>query len=133
MAVLKLELLSPERVILIGDVEAVMLPGVDGDMTILPGHAPLVTQLQAGLVVATDAHGHGQRAFVGGGFAEITGAGVTVLADRALPSEELSRERLEQEILHLLTLRDAAQTDSARRDADISISRLREVQAALAF
>ncbi|NIX77262.1 ATP synthase F1 subunit epsilon [Microvirga terricola] len=133
MAVLKLELLSPERVILLGEAEAVMLPGVDGDMTILPGHAPLVAQLQAGLVVVTDAQGHGQRAFVGGGLAEITGASVTVLANRALPPEELSRERLEEEILHFETLRDAAQTDSARREADLSISRLRQVQAALKF
>jgi F-type H+-transporting ATPase subunit epsilon len=131
MATLKLELLSPQRVIFSGDVEAVMLPGVDGDMTILPGHAPLVTQLQAGLVVATDVQGHGQRACVGGGFAEVTGASVTVLADRALPPEELSRERLEEEILHFETIRDAASTDKERRQADLSVRRLRQVQAAL--
>ncbi|WP_210324651.1 ATP synthase F1 subunit epsilon [Microvirga alba] len=128
-----LELLSPERVIFSGEIEAVTLPGTSGDMTVMPGHAPLVALLQAGLVVATDVQGHGHRAFVGGGFAEVTGTGVTVFAERALPAEELTRERLEQEILLLETIRDAARSEDTRRERDLSISRLRQVQATLAI
>ena len=83
------ELISPERSIFAGEIQSVVLPGVEGDITILPGHAPLVTTLNPGFLFATDAEGKSRRAFIRGGFVEVTGSSVTILAERVLPVEEL--------------------------------------------
>ena len=68
MADLFAELISPERVVFAGEVRSVLLPGLEGDMTILPGHQPLVTGLHPGIVFAIDADGTGRRAYVRGGW-----------------------------------------------------------------
>jgi F-type H+-transporting ATPase subunit epsilon len=125
------ELVSPERVMFSGDVESIVLPGVEGDMTILPGHAPLVALLNPGFVFARDTEGKARRAFVRGGMVEVTGSTVTILAERAVAVEELTHELLDEEILHLTMTRDASVDHSARLQADIAISRLEEFKASL--
>jgi F-type H+-transporting ATPase subunit epsilon len=127
------ELISPERVLFSGDVRSVMLPGTAGDMTVMQGHEPVVATLNPGIVVVTDVQGHGHRAFIRGGYAEITGSSVTVLAERTLLPEELTRERLDEEIMRQETMREATRDDKARRDADFTLSRLEQVKATLSF
>ncbi|WP_201842159.1 ATP synthase F1 subunit epsilon [Microvirga zambiensis] len=133
MATMLFELISPERVLFSGEVRAVMLPATEGDMTVMPGHEPTMAMLNPGIIAVTDTEGHGHRAFVRGGFVEITGDSVAVLAERALPPEELTRERLDEEILRLETMREAMGNDRARREADFAISRLEQVKATLSF
>lgn len=128
---LRFELVAPERVLFSGDVEAVMLPGTEGDMTVLPGHAPVLTTLKAGFVVVTNHVDAGSRVLVRGGFAEINQRGVTVLADRATPMEELSPEKIDQEILDVQTARDGTQDWKAREAADALVAQLQEAKAAL--
>src|SRR3954453_12168913 len=106
MATLYFELVSPERVLYSGEVEAVMLPGTEGDMTVLPGHAPVMSALKTGFVVLTNSVDHGSRVLVRGGFAEIGPTAVTVLAERATPVEELTPELIDHEILQAQMLRD---------------------------
>src|SRR3954466_12903398 len=98
MATLHFELVSPERVLFSGEAEAVMLPGTEGDMTVLPGHAPVMTALKTGVVVVITHKDEGEGVFVRGGFAEINATSVTVLAERATPVEELTPESLDHEI-----------------------------------
>jgi F-type H+-transporting ATPase subunit epsilon len=123
------ELISPERVMFAGEVQSVVLPGVEGDMTILPGHAPLMTM--PGFVFAQDAEGKGRRAFVRGGMVEVTGSTITILAERVAAVEELTQELVEEEILHLAMTRDASLDLAARLQADMAISRLEEFKASL--
>ncbi|NIX76677.1 ATP synthase F1 subunit epsilon [Microvirga terricola] len=125
------ELVSPERLVFSGEVESVVLPAVDGDMTILPGHQPLVTLLNPGFLFATDTEGRARRAFVLGGLVEVTGSTVTILADRVTALEELTHELLDKEILQLTMTRDAAADPAARLQADIAIARLEEFMASL--
>ena len=80
MAKLTFELVAPERIIFSGDVDAVVLPASEGDMTVLPGHAPLMTALKTGFLVITDTVGNGRRVLVRGGFADVNPRGLTVLA-----------------------------------------------------
>lgn len=127
------ELISPERVLFSGEVRAVMLPATEGDMTVMPGHVSTMVMLDPGVIVVTDVQGHGHRAFVRGGFVEITGDSVTVLTERALPPEELTRDRLDEEILRLETIREGMQDEAARREADFALSRLDQVRATLSF
>src|SRR4029077_18004451 len=84
---LHLEFVSPERVLFSGDVDQVDLPGAEGDMGILPGHAPLVTALRPGIVPVFSG-GKREPIVVIGGFAEVSPAGLTVLADSAVARED---------------------------------------------
>ena len=127
------ELVAPERVIFSGDVDAVVLPATEGDMTVLPGHAPVMTALKTGVVVATNHRNSGERVLVRGGFAEVNAAGVTVLAERAMPVQDLTAEIIDREILQAELARDATEDFAARQAADAAIAQLREVRSALQF
>lgn len=133
MAGMLFELITPERIVFSGTVRAVMLPSVSGDMTVMPGHEPTVAALNVGFIVATDVQGHGHRGFVRGGLAQINGDSLLVLAEYVLPPEELTRDSLEQEILHLETLRDASRDDATRQKVDFSLGRLYDMKATLSF
>ena len=91
MAGLHFELVSPLKLLFSGDVESVVIPGSEGEMTILPLHAPVLTSLRPGVLVMTDAKGP-QKIFVRGGFAEVNPKGLIVLAERAIPESEMSDE-----------------------------------------
>src|SRR6202162_6356471 len=97
MADLHLEFVSPERVLFSGDVDQVDLPGSEGDMGILPGHAPLVTTLRPGIVTVFSG-GKREPIVVIGGFAEVSPAGLTVVADSAVARGEFHRAALAGEI-----------------------------------
>jgi len=133
MATLHFELVSPERVLFSGEVEAVMLPGTEGDMTVLPGHAPVMTALKTGVVIATNHRNNGERVLVRGGFAEVNAAGVIVLAERATPVQDLTAEMIDHEILQAEMMRDATEDFAAQQAADAAIVQLREVRGALQF
>jgi F-type H+-transporting ATPase subunit epsilon len=133
MATLHFELVAPERVLYSGEVDAVMLPGTEGDMTVLPGHAPVMTGLKTGFVVITERVNHGTRVLVRGGFAEINAEGVIVLAERALAAEELTPESIDQEILHVEMQRDASHDPAVQDAANATIVQLQEARAALRY
>ena len=133
MATFPFELVAPERVLFSGNVDAVLLPGTEGEMTVLPGHAPVMTALKTGFLVITNHKGDGERVLVRGGFADISARGVTVLAERALPVEDLTPEILDREILQAEMARDATEDFSARQAADAAITQLREAKAALNY
>lgn len=86
------ELVSPERLLLSGDAEMVTIPGVEGDMGVLARHAAVMTSLRPGLVGVTMGDGTQNDYFVRGGFADITPTSVTVLAEFALPKQEVTKE-----------------------------------------
>lgn len=84
---LQFELVSPERRLAALAATEVQIPGADGDLTAMQGHAPTITTLRPGVLRAVGADG--ARAYaVTGGFAEITASGVSVLAERAVPVAE---------------------------------------------
>ena len=83
MATFNFELVSPERVLFSGPVDAVILPATEGEMTVLAGHAPTMTTLKTGFLMVTDSPGNGMRILVRGGFADINPDGLKVLAERA--------------------------------------------------
>lgn len=88
---LSFDLVSPERRLASAEATEVQIPGADGDLTAMQGHAPTITTLRPGVLKAVSANG--ARAFaVIGGFAEITANAVTVLAERAMPLEDLTAE-----------------------------------------
>ncbi|MBC7156316.1 MAG: F0F1 ATP synthase subunit epsilon [Rhodobacteraceae bacterium] len=88
------DLVSPERQLASATATEVQLPGIEGDMTAMPDHAPLITSLRPGFVRIAGPDGAHDYA-VTGGFAEITGTSVTVLAEQAFPRESASRGAIE--------------------------------------
>ena len=94
MAKLRFEIVTAEQVIYSNEVDVVIAPGIEGQLAILPNHAPLMTTLQPGeLVVRRD--GEEVAMFVAGGFLEVMGNRVSVLADVAERVEEIDVERAE--------------------------------------
>jgi F-type H+-transporting ATPase subunit epsilon len=95
---IQFELVSPERLLVSQPVEMVVVPGVEGDFGVLPGHAPLVSNVRPGVIAVFEQGQVTQRIFVAGGFAEVTPERCTVLAEQALPVADLDRAAAEEEI-----------------------------------
>src|ERR1700756_1250884 len=130
MAGLHFEFVSPESVLFSGDVDQVDLPGIEGDLGVLPGHAPMVTLLRPGIVTIMR-EGRREPVVVVGGFAEMGPSGLTVLADRAGAREDFDLESLADDIRDteedVTDCKDDAQRDKLVRRLD----QLRALQAAL--
>jgi len=89
---LQLEIVSPTRLLLSRDVDMVVVPGYEGDLAAQPNHAPMITLLRGGVITLYESGNATDRFFVAGGFAEITPDRCTVLADDAVPVDELRTE-----------------------------------------
>ena len=130
MASLHFEFVSPESVLFSGDVDQVDLPGSEGDMGILPGHAPLVTTLRPGIVTIFRG-GQREPVVVIGGFAEVSPTGLTVLADKAVARADFDIALLAAEIRDaeedVADSKDDAQRDKLARH----LEQLKALQAAL--
>jgi F-type H+-transporting ATPase subunit epsilon len=131
MAALHFEFVSPERVLFSGDVEQVDLPGAEGDMGILPDHAPLVTTLRPGIVTIFR-DGKQEPVVVLGGFAEVSPAGLTVLADKAAALEDFDMELLASDIKDAEESIADAKDDALRDKLSRHIEQLKSLQAMLA-
>jgi len=128
---LHLELVSPESVLFSGDVDQVDLPGSEGDMGILPGHAPLVTTLRPGIVTIFR-DGRREPVVVIGGFAEMSPAGLMVLADKAMPRENFDMAPLAGEIKDAEEDVADAENEAIRDKIARHLEQLKSLQAALA-
>jgi F-type H+-transporting ATPase subunit epsilon len=131
MAGLHFEFVSPESVLFSGDVDQVDLPGAEGDMGILPGHAPLVTILRPGILTIFR-EGRREPIVVIGGFAEVGPGGLTVLADRAVARADFDMTLLAGEIKD--TEEDIADTEDATQRDKLTrrLEQLKALQHALA-
>ena len=127
----KFELVSPERLLVSGDVEQVLVPGAEGDMTVLAHHAPLLTTLRPGLLDIGFPGGEHQRFFIRGGFAEIGPSGLTILAETAIDLVELDAGRFAQAVKDAEEDVADATEDAARDRAKTKLDHLRQVQATL--
>ena len=130
MAQLHFEFVSPERVLFSGAVDQVDLPGAEGDIGILAGHAPLVTALRPGILTIFR-NGRGEPVVVIGGFAEVGPAGLTVLADRATPRADFDTALLAAEIKDAEEDIADATTDADRDKLARHLEQLKSLQAAL--
>ena len=84
------ELVSPERLVVSMPVDMVVVPGGEGDFGVLPGHAPLIASVRAGVIEIYDGREVSDRIFVAGGFAEVTRERCTVLAEAAVRVSEIN-------------------------------------------
>jgi F-type H+-transporting ATPase subunit epsilon len=111
---LQFDLVSPERKLASLAATEVQIPGADGDLTAMAGHAPTITTLRPGILKALGADG-AKSYVVTGGFADITATGVSVLAERAVPVEEATPALFDALIAEA---REAAATSDSKDLAD---------------
>jgi F-type H+-transporting ATPase subunit epsilon len=129
---LHFDLVSPERLLVSEGVESVVVPGAEGYFTVFARHAPFMSTLKPGLVEVKELSGGVQRIFVRGGFADVSPAGLTILADEAIFAADVDAGDLQQRV------RDAEEDVSDAKDAavkaaaELRLQQLKEVQAALA-
>ena len=119
---LDFELVTPERRLAKAKVAMVVVPGVEGDFGVLPGHAPMMSTIRPGAIAIHEADGGPatMRFFIDGGFAEVTETGLTILAEKATPVAEIDVAAV------------ATQLAAARQAGDdAAIARLEAMQAAV--
>ncbi|MFP6746988.1 MAG: ATP synthase F1 subunit epsilon [Alphaproteobacteria bacterium] len=92
------ELVSPDQLLMTVEADAVAMPGMEGDFGVLPGHAPLISALRAGVIEVEGAADGPNRVYIAGGFAEVAADRLTVLAEEAVPVDEMDRANIEQRI-----------------------------------
>ena len=80
---LSLEVVTPHRTVLVEDVDSVTLPGIEGELGILPEHIPLLTTLDTGIMAYKNSSGNTQAIAVHWGYAQVEGNSVRVLAELA--------------------------------------------------
>ena len=127
MAAFPFELVSPDKVLFSGPAQAVVVPGYEGDFQVLADHAPTMAAVRPGVVGITDSAGLHHRVFVRGGFADVHPLGLTILAETAIPFEDLSASKLDQEIKNAEEdVADAA--EDQKQAAQEKLDRLRELR-----
>jgi F-type H+-transporting ATPase subunit epsilon len=121
----KFELITPDRMLLSEDAAQVLVPGAEGEFTVLPGHAPVISALRPGVVDAALADTRKVRVFVKGGLVEIDADRLTVLAERAIPVEAMDAETVAAELQTAEAELAAAGDDAARLAAATAVERLK--------
>ena len=121
----KFELVTPERMALSQDAAQVVVPGVEGEFTVLPGHAPVISALRPGVIDVTLPDAGHTRIFVKGGFAEVNADRLTVLAERAIDVAAMDAAAIATELETAETELASASDDATRLAAAAAVERLR--------
>jgi F-type H+-transporting ATPase subunit epsilon len=125
----KFELVTPERMLLSEDASQVVVPGTEGDFTVLAGHAPLISTIRPGVIAASLGDSRTVRLFVKGGFAEVDQNRLTVLAQRALEVDAMDAALIAAELKTAEGELAAATDDAARLAANAAVNQLRSLAA----
>jgi len=125
------ELVSPERQLVAGDATQVVVPGAEGQFTVLANHAPFLSTLKPGVLEVTMADGSTDRIFVRGGFADANPEGLSLLAEEAQRVADMDMASLDQAIQDAREDAADAKDDAAKTAAETKLAQLEEVKAVL--
>ena len=127
---LNFEMVSPEKLLLSEEVNSVTVPGTEGDFTVFAQHAPVLSTMRPGVVDVQKDSGE-ERIFVRGGFAEVNPAGLTILAEEAIPMADLDKDALAQQIQNAQEDVDDAKDEEKKRIAQETLDHLKQLETAL--
>ncbi len=127
-ATFNFELVTPERLLLSGAAEQVVVPGAEGDFAVLAGHAPVISTLRPGILEITMADGR-QRIFVKKGVAEADPTRLTILAQTAVAVESLDAAAIASELKAAEGELAEAKDDQSKRMAETLVELLKRMQA----
>jgi F-type H+-transporting ATPase subunit epsilon len=131
MATFKFELVSPAKLLFSGEVEEVIVPGAEGEFTVLPGHAPLVSTLRPGFLRLKNG-ADTMTVFVRSGFAEVNEKGLIVLAEEAARIEDINAAEFAASVAAFEAKIASAPSDQARDKMTDTLYQLKAVQMQLA-
>ena len=127
---LNFSLVSPERELFSGAVKQVDAPGVEGEFGVLPNHAPFMTVLKPGVVRIHEASGV-TPVFVRGGFADVTPAGLTILAEEAVRLSDVDVAGLDAEIARVRSDATDPGDETRKKTAAARLAYLEALKAAV--
>ncbi len=127
---LHFDLVSPERRLFAGEVDQVVVPGEEGEFGVLPMHAPFMSVIRPGAITVMN-DGASEKTFIHGGFAEVTPAGLTILAEEAIPLSEIDAAKLAQDIADTREDIGLANSDEEREEAEVKLAKLEAIEAAM--
>ena len=116
------ELVSPEKLLLTRAVDMVVVPGAEGDMGVLPRHSPTITTVRPGTIVVYEGGAVSDRIFIAGGFAEVSDNRCTVLAEEAMPIEDIDKAAAQQSLANAQEDISSADSDAARKSAETAVA-----------
>ena len=131
MASFKFELVSPERLLVSEDVELVVIPGAEGEMTVMANHAPVMTTIKPGVVTVKASSGGEERYVVFGGFADILPSGCTLLAESATHVNDIDRAQIARHIQEAKEDVADAKDDETRSKAEAFLDQLTTLEGAI--
>ena len=126
------DLVSPERLVLSVEVDMVVVPGAEGDFGVLPGHAPLISNVRPGVISIYQNRALEARVFVAGGFAEVSDSRLTVLTEDAVALDEIDRAGADARLAAALEALDGAADDRATAEAERRVAIAEALVAAVA-
>jgi F-type H+-transporting ATPase subunit epsilon len=125
MATLRLEVVTPEEKAYSDDVDMVVIPGVEGELGVLPMHVPLMTQLLPGPLRITK-DGKQSELVIGNGFAEVTQTTVSILTDMAIEEQAIDEAAADEALKRAETaLKDKSLQGDDLADVEAALLRLR--------
>ncbi len=127
----RFELVSPERVLVSADVGEVIVPGSEGEFTVLPRHAPVISTLRPGIVRTPGLGGNLGEIYVRSGFADVTPESLTILAEQALPVAEIDRAMVAEEIRLVEEELADAENEERKRRIQETLDQLRSLDKVL--
>lgn len=116
------ELVSPEKLVIGKEVDMAVVPGSEGDFGVLRGHAPFVTTLRPGVINLHEQQKISDRLFVAGGFAEVSQERCVVLAEVAMPVEQIDVHQAKNDLAAGRESLKTARSDADRITAERQIS-----------
>ena len=129
---LHFSLVSPAKELFSSDVDHVIAPGSEGQFGVLPKHAPFMTTLRNGVVQVLRSGGEDMQIFVRGGFADVTPAGLTILAEEALDLSGVDAAEIDKELEETrLKLKSRGEDHGSHTRLEEHIAYLEDLSAAL--
>jgi F-type H+-transporting ATPase subunit epsilon len=124
----KIELVSPERVLLSGEATEVIVPGLEGDFTVLAGHAPVISALRPGILDIQQGSSR-RRIYVRGGFAEVDPTQLTILAQHLVDISAAQPGQIAEEVRVAEQMLATATDDAGRLLANDALAALKSLDA----
>jgi F-type H+-transporting ATPase subunit epsilon len=127
----KFELVSPERLLVSEEVQHVVIPGAEGEMTVMVNHAPVMTTIKPGVVTVKTVAGEEERYVVFGGFADILPEGCTLLAESAVAVGDIDPADIASRIQEAKEDVADAKDDESRTKAEQFLAQLTTLEGAI--
>jgi len=128
---LKFDLVTPEKLISSDDVDMVVIPGSEGEMGVLAGHAPIISSLRPGVIRSYEGDSITKRTLVSGGFAEVTAERCTILATEAFDFDDKSKKVIEERLQVAKKSHDKASGDYEKAATEWEVTVLEQLIDAL--